>query len=225
MNKLSPELSKIETWIFDLDNTLYHSSINLFDQIDKRMCSYVSNFLDISRSEAYKVQKSFFREYGTTLRGMMECHNMDPESYLKYVHDIDFSIVRPDNIMANALNILPKKKIVFTNATKDYTRKVISNLGIDRYIFDIFDIIDADYIPKPAPEIYDKFLEKFNINPEKAIMVEDMALNLIPAASLGMKTVWIKTGRFWAQNGIESIKPDYTTDNLSKWLAEITDNK
>ena len=127
MNKLSPELSNIETWIFDLDNTLYHSSINLFDQIDKRMCSYVSNFLDISTSEAYKVQKSFFREYGTTLRGMMECHNMDPDSYLKYVHDIDFSIVRPDNIMANALNVLPKKKIIFTNATKDYTRKVISN--------------------------------------------------------------------------------------------------
>ena len=89
MNKLSSEFLDIETWVFDLDNTLYHSSINLFDQIDKRMCAYVSKFLKIPASDAYKVQKSFFREYGTTLRGMMECHNMDPGPYLEYVHDID----------------------------------------------------------------------------------------------------------------------------------------
>ena len=222
MDKLSAEFHDIETWIFDLDNTLYHASINLFDQIDKRMCEYVANFLNVPASEAYKIQKHFFREHGTTLRGMMECHNMDPDSYLKYVHDIDFRNIKPDRILANALKTLPKQKIIFTNATKDYANHVIKSLEIDQYIVDIFDIVDANYIPKPAPEIYSQFINKFDINPKKAIMVEDMARNLIPAASLGMRTVWVKTGQFWAQNGIKDIKPDHTTNDLSKWLAEIT---
>ena len=224
MNKLSVEFRDIETWIFDLDNTLYHSSINLFGQIDKRMCDYVSEFLKIPASEAYKVQKSFFREHGTTLRGMMECHNMDPGPYLDYVHDIDFSNIKPDKVMANALDAFPKHKFIFTNATTNYAKRVIKYLEIDRHIENIFDIVDADYIPKPAPEIYSQFIDKFNINPKKAIMVEDMARNLIPAAKLGMKTVWVKTGQTWAHNGIDTIKPDYTTDNLSQWLAMITGN-
>ena len=224
MNSLSTEFHGIETWIFDLDNTLYHSSINLFDQIDKRMCDYVSKFLGISASDAYKIQKSFFREYGTTLRGMMECHNMDPGPYLDYVHDIDFTNIKVDHAMAAALDVLPSHKIIFTNATKKYANQVIKFLKIDHHIDNIFDIIDADYNPKPSPEIYLQFIRKFNINPKRAIMVEDMARNLIPAAKLGMKTVWVKTGQPWAHNGIDSIHPDYITDNLSQWLSMITTN-
>ena len=224
MNRLSTEFHDIETWIFDLDNTLYHSSINLFDQIDKRMCDYVSKFLGISASDAYKIQKSFFREYGTTLRGMMECHNMDPEPYLDYVHDIDFTNIKVDHAMAAALDVLPNHKIIFTNATKKYADQVIKCLKIDHHIDNIFDIIDADYNPKPSPEIYLQFIRKFNINPKRAIMVEDMARNLIPAANLGMKTVWVRTGQPWAHNGIDSINPDYITDNLSQWLSMITTN-
>ena len=224
MNKLSLEFLDLETWVFDLDNTLYHSSINLFDQIDKRMCDYVSKFLNIPASDAYKVQKSFFREYGTTLRGMMECHNMDPGPYLEYVHDIDLSNVKIDTVMVNALETLPGQKIIFTNATKNYAKRVIKCLGLEPQIENIFDIIDAGYIPKPAPEIYSHFIDKYHINPKKAIMVEDMARNLVPATNLGMKTVWVKTGQPWAHNGIDLIKPDYTTDNLSQWLSMITGN-
>jgi putative hydrolase of the HAD superfamily len=224
MNKLAPEFLDIETWIFDLDNTLYHSSINLFDQIDKRMCDYVSKFLEIPASDAYKIQKSFFREHGTTLRGMMECHNMDPKPYLDYVHDIDFSNIKIDGVMANALDRLPGRKIIFTNATKNYAERVLKCLKIEMHIENIFDIIDAGYIPKPAPKIYSDFINKYNINPRKAIMVEDMARNLIPAANLGMKTVWVKTGQAWAHNGVDLINPDYTTDNLSQWLDIITGN-
>ena len=145
MNKLSTEFLDIETWIFDLDNTLYHSSINLFDQIDKRMCDYISNFLEISASDAYKIQKSFFREYGTTLRGMMECHNMDPVPYLDYVHDIDFTNIKVDHAMAAALDVLPNHKIIFTNATTKYANRVIKRLEIDHQIESIFDIIDAKF--------------------------------------------------------------------------------
>ncbi len=224
MDKLALEFGDIETWIFDLDNTLYHSSINLFSQIDRRMCDYVSKILKISASEAYKVQKSLFREHGTTLRGMMDLYNMDPGPYLDYVHDIDFSFIKPDSVLANSLKAIPAQKIIFTNATASYARQVIKCLQIDNHIENIFDIVDAGYIPKPAPEIYSQFIDKFNINANKAIMVEDMARNLVPAAKLGMKTVWVKTGQTWAHNGIEAIKPDYITDNLSQWLAMITGN-
>jgi putative hydrolase of the HAD superfamily len=221
MTKHPSDLRNIETWIFDLDNTLYHVSANLFDQIDRRMCNYVAEFLDIPAAEAYKVQKSFFREHGTTLRGMMECHDMDPDPYLDYVHAIDFSVIKLDEVMAKALEALPGRKIVFTNAATNYARQVIEHLGIDHHMEDIFDIVDAGYIPKPAAEVYTQFVEKFDVDPTRAVMVEDMARNLAPAAKMGMKTVWVETGRPWAHSDVEDITPDYTTDNLSSWLAEV----
>jgi len=221
MVKHPSDLRDIETWIFDLDNTLYHVSVNLFDQIDRRMCNYVAEFLDIPAAEAYKVQKSFFREHGTTLRGMMECHDMDPDPYLDYVHAIDFSAIKLDEVMAKALDALPGRKIVFTNAATNYARQVTECLGIDHHMEDIFDIVDAGYIPKPAPEVYTQFIEKFDVDPARAVMVEDMARNLAPAAKMGMKTVWVETGRPWAHSEVEEIAPDYTTDNLSSWLAEV----
>ena len=220
MSKHPSELRDIETWIFDLDNTLYHVSANLFDQIDRRMCNYVAEFLNIPAAEAYKVQKSFFREHGTTLRGMMECHDMDPGPYLDYVHEIDFSPIETDEVMAKALAALPGRKIVFTNAATDYALKVIERLGVDHHMEDVFDIVDAGYIPKPAPEVYTQFVEKYDIEPSRAVMVEDMARNLIPAAALGMKTVWVQTDRPWAHSDEEAAEPDFTTDSLSDWLAE-----
>jgi putative hydrolase of the HAD superfamily len=223
MIKNFSDLHNVKTWIFDLDNTLYHASINLFDQIDRRMCDYVSKFLNIPPAEAYKVQKGFFREYGTTLRGMMECHKMDPKPYLDYVHAIDVSKIKADHIMDQALDILPGRKIIFTNATKHYAYNIIKCLGIARHIEDIFDIVDANYIPKPVPEVYSQFIKKFNVDPSSAVMVEDMAKNLVPPANMGMKTVWVKTDRPWAQNSTQAITPDYTTTNLSQWLAEIAD--
>ena len=221
MSKHPSELRDIETWIFDLDNTLYHVSANLFDQIDRRMCNYVAEFLNIPAAEAYKVQKSFFREHGTTLRGMMECHDMDPGPYLDYVHEIDFSPIETDEVMAKALAALPGRKIVFTNAATDYALKVIERLGVDHHMEDVFDIVDAGYIPKPAPEVYTQFVEKYDIEPSRAVMVEDMARNLIPAAAPGMKTVWVQTDRPWAHSDEEAAEPDFTTDSLSDWLAEV----
>jgi putative hydrolase of the HAD superfamily len=215
------DLYTIETWIFDLDNTLYHASANLFDQIDRRMCNYVAEFLNVPAAEAYKIQKSFFREHGTTLRGMMECHHMDPDPYLDYVHAIDLSALNIDETMAKALSALPGRKIIFTNASANYAKQVTECLGIDKHMEGIFDIVDAAYIPKPAPEVYSQFIEKFDVDPHRAVMVEDMARNLAPAARMGMKTVWVETGVPWAHSGAEMIGPDFTTDNLSTWLAQV----
>ena len=223
MSKHPSDLRDIETWVFDLDNTLYHVSANLFDQIDRRMCSYVADFLNIPAAEAYKVQKSFFREHGTTLRGMMNCHDMDPEPYLDFVHEIDFSPIKVDEMMTKAP--LPGRKIVFTKAATKYAGRVLERLGIAHHMEDVFDIVDAGYIPKPDPAVYAQFVEKYDIDPAGAVMVEDMARNLMPAQELGMKTVWVQTDRPWstmgADNEADAAEPDFTTDNLSKWLSDV----
>ena len=216
------ELKNFETWIFDLDNTLYPVSANLFDQIDKRMCSYIANFLNTSESEAHKVQKSYFQEHGTSLRGMMENHKMDPIPYLEYVHKIDLSAIIRDDQMERALDKLPGRKIVFTNAAASYAEKVLERLGIAHHFEDIFDIVAANFIPKPAPIVYQRFVKKYKIDSENSIMVEDIVRNLKPAADMGMKTVWVETDRAWAHADAETTKPDFTTNNLAPWLTEVT---
>ena len=216
------ELKSSETWIFDLDNTLYPVSTNLFDQIDKRMCSYIANFLNTSESEAHKVQKSYFQEHGTSLRGMMENHKMDPIPYLEYVHKIDLSAIIRDDQMERALDKLPGRKIVFTNAAASYAEKVLERLGIAHHFEDIFDIVAANFIPKPAPIVYQSFVKKYKIDSENSIMVEDIVRNLKPAADMGMKTVWVETDRAWAHTDAETTKPDFTTKNLAPWLTEVT---
>ncbi len=221
MFKHPSDLRDTETWVFDLDNTLYHVSVNLFDQIDRRMCNYVADFLDIPPAEAYKVQKSFFREHGTTLRGMMNCHDMDPGPYLDYVHEIDFSPIKIDEILAKALAALPGRKIVFTNAATKYAGRVLERLGIAHHMDGVFDIADAGYIPKPDPVAYAQIVDKYDIDPAGAVMVEDIARNLMPAAELGMKTVWVQTGLPWAYSEVDKVQPDFTTDNLSAWLSDV----
>ena len=221
-----PDIEKVretETWVFDLDNTLYPVTANLFDQIDKRMCSYIVDYLDIPAADAYKVQKSFFREHGTTLRGMMECHDMDPAPYLEYVHQVDMASINPDQQMISALHKLPGRKIVFTNAATKYATRVLDNLGISDHFEAVFDIVDAGYLPKPDPSVYAKFVDKFDFDPAKAIMVEDIARNLVPAADMGMVTVWVKTNRPWAHADAENINLDFTTNDLSGWLNAVVD--
>ena len=219
MSKHPSDLRDIETWVFDLDNTLYHVSANLFDQIDRRMCSYVADFLNIPAAEAYKVQKSFFREHGTTLRGMMNCHDMDPEPYLDFVHEIDFSPIKVDEMMTKALAALPGRKIVFTNAATKYAGRVLERLGIAHHMEDVFDIVDAGYIPKPDPAVYAQFVEKYDIDPAGAVMVEDMARNLKPAADLGMKTVWLVNDHDWAATGAEEAYVHFIADDVKQFLA------
>ena len=216
------ELKNFETWIFDLDNTLYPVSAKLFDQIDKRMCSYIANFLKTNEAAAHKVQKRYFQEHGTSLRGMMDNHKMDPIPYLEYVHKIDLSAIIRDDQMERALDKLPGRKIVFTNAAASYAEKVLERLGITHHFEDVFDIVAANFIPKPAPLVYQRFVKQYKIDSEKSVMVEDIVRNLKPAADMGMKTVWVETDRAWAHADAETTKPDFTTNNLASWLTEVT---
>ena len=220
MSKHPSDLRDIETWVFDLDNTLYHVSANLFDQIDRRMCSYVADFLNIPAAEAYKVQKSFFREHGTTLRGLMDEHDMAPEKFLEYVHDIDFSSLEPRDGLDAALSALPGRKLIFTNADMPYSRKILARLGVAHHFEHIYDIVAANYVPKPFPPAYDILIERHDVTPESTIFFEDIARNLVPAAALGMTTVWVRGDDNWVLPGNEDAKPDYETTNLVAWLDD-----
>jgi putative hydrolase of the HAD superfamily len=214
-------IRRAETWIFDLDNTLYPASTNLFAQVDVRMRDFIANLLNLPADEARKLQKEYFHESGTTLRGLMTHHGIDPAPYLAYVHDIDVSAVQPSLRLRDALMGLEGKKYIFTNASNAHAKRVMDRLGVADCFEGIFDIVDAEYQPKPDPLIYDLFVQKFKIEPKKAVMVEDIARNLEPAANLGMNCVWIKTDTTWGKEGKGAAYIHYETDDLELWLHDL----
>jgi len=209
---------KINTWVFDLDNTLYPASDNVFAQVEVKMREFVADFLNVDQDEAYRIQKKYFHEYGTTLRGMMTCHDMDPAPFLNYVHDIDVNKVVPSPKLEEALTQLSGQKYIFTNASTAHAERILSRLGVRAHFDGIFDIVDAGYLPKPNPGIYDLFLEKFGVDPQRSIMVEDMACNLEPAADLGMHCLWVKTDTKWGKDGAGQPYVHFETDDLVAWL-------
>lgn len=212
-----------DTWVFDLDNTLYSGVHGLFAQIDARMKAYLARFLDIAEDEAYRVQKSYFREYGTTLRGMMLNHAMDPVPYLDFVHDIDVSAIPAAPELNAQLARLTGRKVIFTNADLAHVERVLNRLGITDHFDGVFDIMGADFIPKPEPEVYDTLIKRFAIEPKRAVMVEDIARNLEPAARLGMTTVWVKpiTDCDVCNEPPNGTHVDFETDDLVAWLRAL----
>ncbi|MDP6474498.1 MAG: pyrimidine 5'-nucleotidase [Alphaproteobacteria bacterium] len=214
------DLTHVDTWIFDLDNTLYPATSRLFDQIDVRIGQFIAQTFDVDRKEARKIQKSYFREHGTTLRGLMTEHGMAPEAFLAFVHDIDFSPLQPTAGLEAALAALPGRKLIFTNADMPYSRKVLACLGVAHHFEHIYDIAAANYVPKPFPAAYDTLIEVYEIEPAGAIFFEDIARNLVPAAALGMTTVWVRGDDNWVLPGNEDAKPDFETDDLVAWLDE-----
>ncbi len=214
-------LHNAEFWIFDLDNTLYPAHCQLFTQIEKNMTRFVMEFLKLDHREAYGIQKKYFKNHGTTMNGLMLHHDMDPHHYLNFVHQIDLSGVPKNPVLNDVLNELPGKKMIFTNGSTDHARRVTEHLGIHKHFDDCFDIVDSRFIPKPEPAVYLSMIERFGICPHKAIMVEDMAKNLLPAAELGMTTVWIRTDNDWAVEDFNSRFIHHTIDDLTVWLSQL----
>ncbi|MCF6200401.1 MAG: pyrimidine 5'-nucleotidase [Hyphomicrobiaceae bacterium] len=220
----------IENWIFDLDNTLYPASCRLFDQIDQRMTSYLSDYLGVGRDEAYKLQKSYFRDHGTTMNGMMLHHQMDPEPYLQFVHDIDHSSIDPSPALASAIGALPGRKLVFTNGSASHAERVLVRLGIEGMMSDIFDIKMADYTPKPARQTYEMMIAATGIEAKRSAMFEDIARNLLVPHDMGMTTVLVKTPSDHADAGAIDLgsgaEPyvDHATPDLAHFLSELARN-
>jgi putative hydrolase of the HAD superfamily len=215
----------IDCWIFDLDNTLYPSKSNLFAKIDKKMGEFISDYLDVDLVEAKKIQKKFFHEHGTTLNGLMQVYDMNPTDFLEYVHDIDVSDLVADPALSTALEQLPGRKIIFTNGSHYHAINVSTQLGIDHHFEHIFDIVAAEFKPKPHKPVYEKLVREFDITPEKAVLFEDMAVNLAPAHEMGMTTVWIPNEAHWSSHGAEGEHIHYQTDDLSQWLSALLSDR
>ena len=215
------ELSKIKYWIFDLDNTLYSGDTKVFDQVDKKMSKFISEKLNVSLEEAKKIQKNYFHEYNTTLNGMIKNHEIDANEFLEFVHDVDLDFLKEDKLLKQEISNLNGKKFIFTNGSKAHAANVTKRIGIEKLFDGVFDIVESDFIPKPSIEPYKKIIEKFKIEPQYSIFIEDIARNLKPAHELGMKTVWIKNDEPWAAKFSDSGFINYKTDNLAKFLKEI----
>ena len=220
---MPPTLSHIETWIFDLDNTLYPASARLFDQIDVKMGEFIAALLDVDRAEARRVQKAFFHSHGTTLSGLMEAHGVEPNEFLDYVHDIDLEVIAEDRALVEAVGALPGRKIVFTNGDGPYARRVLDKLGLGASFEAIHDIHACDYVPKPDRKSYEAMCATLAIDPEAAIFFEDMARNLKPAKAMGMATVWINNGSERGSHEACESYIDYEIEAVTPWLTELVE--
>jgi putative hydrolase of the HAD superfamily len=218
----------VETWVFDLDNTLYPHHLNLWQQVDDRIRAYVSDFLKVSKDEAFRVQKDYYKRYGTTMRGLMAEHGMKPDNYLEFVHRIDHSPLTPNAALGAALEKLPGRKLILTNGTRKHADAVMKKLAVHQHFEDVFDIVAADLEPKPARKTYERFLARHNVDPAKAAMFEDLARNLEAPHALGMATVLVVPEgqrevfrEDWELEGRNDPHVDHLTDDLTGFLEQI----
>ncbi|WP_429931584.1 pyrimidine 5'-nucleotidase [Agrobacterium vitis] len=231
--KTSPEpadFTHIRDWVFDLDNTLYPHHINLFAQIDRNMTAYVADLLQMEPDEARVLQKRYYHEHGTTLAGLMAHHGVDPNDFLEKAHAIDYSALLPDTALGEAIKALPGRKFIFTNGTVEHAEAAARALGILDHFDDIFDIVAAAYLPKPASQTYDTFTRLKQIDTGQAAMFEDLPRNLVVPKALGMKTVLLVPRNLetvvlesWERMDSDEghAHVDYATDDLACFLGSL----
>jgi putative hydrolase of the HAD superfamily len=217
---MDPRFDHIRDWIFDLDNCLYSASSGLFELIDERMGAYIERLLDCDRREARRVQKHHFHTHGTTLAGLMKEHGVDPHHFLDDVHAISLDRIAPDERLAAALARLPGRKFVFTNGDATYAKRVLGAIGIGDSFDELHDIHASSYKPKPDPHGYELLCERFGIDPQRALLADDMAANLAPAKQLGMTTVWVDNGSERGSHGLGEYI-DHRITNVTDWLEQI----
>jgi putative hydrolase of the HAD superfamily len=213
-----PHRERVTAWVFDLDNTLYPAGSNLFAQVDERIGRFIAERFGLDREAARAMQKRMFRQYGTSLRGLMTEYGMDPGPYLDFVHDIDVGVVRPSPALDAALTKLAGRKYVFTNGSSAHAERIMARLGVRRHIDAVFDVAAAGYNPKPFPIAYDSMVKTLAIEPTTAVFADDIERNLGPAARIGMTTLWVADATRPPADYVHHVAPD-----LAAWLAEIAE--
>ncbi|MCO5132326.1 MAG: pyrimidine 5'-nucleotidase [Xanthobacteraceae bacterium] len=218
----------VDTWVFDLDNTLYPHHVNLWQQVDARIRDYVAMTLKIAPEDAFRIQKDYYKRFGTTMRGMMSEHGISADDFLSFVHQIDHSPLEPNPAMGEAIGRLPGRKLILTNGSTAHAAKVLARLGFGGHFEAVFDIIAADFEPKPAPSTYRRFLDKHDVDPARAAMFEDLARNLTVPHDLGMTTVLVVPDgtrevvrEDWETEGRDAAHVDHVTDDLAGFLAAL----
>jgi putative hydrolase of the HAD superfamily len=219
----------VDTWVFDLDNTLYPHHVNLWQQVDERIRDYIAAFLKIPPAEAFRVQKEYYKRYGTSMRGLMTEHGMAPDDFLDFVHEVDHSPLEPNPALGAAIEKLPGRKLILTNGTRRHADAVLGRLGLETHFDDVFDIVAAELEPKPSPQTYDRFLALHRVDAGKAAMFEDLARNLAVPHALGMTTVLVVPQNTrevfreaWELEGRDAPHVDHVTDDLVSFLETIS---
>ena len=215
------ELKNIKNILFDLDGVLYQDLESVFGQVSNRMTEYISKKLNLNLKKAKELQTNYFHKYNTSLNGLMIHHNIEPKDFLKYVHNIDLSFMSKDLILRNELENLNLKKFIFTNGSKEHVENIIKHLGIEDQFNGIFDIVDAEFHPKPEAKAFDLMVKKFKIDPKETIYIEDIAKNLSIAKVRGSATVWLINNEYWGKKESDKDYIDYKIENLSLFLKEI----
>jgi putative hydrolase of the HAD superfamily len=233
MNALTPtarSLSHVTEWVFDLDNTLYPRSCNLFAQIDLQITQYVMDLTRLEFAEARTLQKSYYRDFGTTLNGLMRQHDVDPDHFLGTVHNIDYSPVAAHPELVTAIESLPGRKFILTNGDVGHARSVLARLGCAADLFtDVFDIRAMSYQPKPLPEAYEAFFRAHGVDAGQAAMFDDLEKNLMVPHQTGMTTVQVVAGAGYAHEQVEAWELERTggahvhhlTDDLAGFLVKL----
>ncbi|NOX83595.1 MAG: pyrimidine 5'-nucleotidase [Alphaproteobacteria bacterium] len=226
------DLRHIDAWVFDLDNTLYDAECQLFAQIDERMTAFIQDRLGLPHMQARKLQKDYYVQYGTTMSGLMREHDVEPQQFLDYVHDIDLTVIKPNPSLAAALADLPGEKYIYTNGSTRHAENVAGALEILHLFDDVYDIKAAQYRPKPDRAPYETFLRQFDLKPGSAVMFEDIAQNLEPPHALGMTTVLVCSDAAWLADEPEEKRPartgdggehiHYQTNDLTAFLKAAT---
>ena len=215
------KLKNIKNILFDCDGVLYQDLEAVFGQVSKKMTEYISKKLNLDLKVAKELQRSYFHKYDTSLNGLMIHHDIPPREFLDYVHDIDLSFLKKDKTLRSELESTNLRKFVFTNGSKEHVKNITTSLGIDDQFENIFDIVDAKYNPKPAAKAFDLMLEKFKIDPNETLYIEDIAKNLSIGKERGAITAWLINNEYWGKKESDKDYIDYKIENLSLFLKEI----
>ncbi len=216
----------VDTWVFDLDNTLYPAGSDVWPRIDARITQYLADLLGLDGISARALQKFYYQRYGTTLHGLIADHAISHEHFLDFVHDIDRSSLMPNPALVEAIAALPGRKLILTNGSRNHALRTAERLGFSDTFEAIFDIVAADLVPKPDASTYDRFFAAHGVDPRRAAMFEDISRNLIVPRERGMMTVLVvpkETDRdireAWEITGAADVHVDYVTDDLASFVA------
>lgn len=212
---VAASFSHVRAWVFDLDNTLYPPSARLFDQIEVKMTQYVSRVLGISAEQADRLRADYWAKYGTTLAGLMTEHGIDPDPYLVAVHDIDFSGLTADPVLAARISALPGRKVVYTNGARPYALNVLRARGLEGVFDAIYGVEHADYRPKPEQAAFEAIFALDGLSPDQGAMFEDDVRNLAVPHALGMRTVHV------GPTPLPAPHIHHHTDDLSAFLSHL----
>ncbi|KAA2236152.1 pyrimidine 5'-nucleotidase [Salinarimonas soli] len=219
----------VDTWVFDLDNTLYPHDARVWPQVDERITLYIANLFGLDGLSARALQKFFYHKHGTTLRALMEDYEVDPYDFLDFAHDIDHSAIELNEALGAAIGRLPGRKLILTNGSRRHAENVARKLGVLEHFEDVFDIAASDFVPKPERRAYEIFLDRHHVDPARSAMFEDIAKNLVVPHDLGMTTVLVvpKTldpfRESFEQEAVHAPHIDHITNDLADFLVSRRD--